>query len=186
MQAANLPPRGFDPRDLARRARLGDLLLGGGFGAEAALTVAPGVSGSEPVYRAHAARAELARHDPEQAAVRLGAETEIDGVYGPWFGLRGRLLEKSDPKAAARAFGLGLASDPLAEEVACRGRFSIGGKLDEPAFLSELLPVGATAPTAQATGARAPTAHAAGGTAALAQFSNWSALCDAARNLPRD
>ena len=175
MQAVSPPPRGFDPRDLARRARLGDLLLGGGFGAEAALTVAPGVSGSEPVYRAHAARAELARHDPEQAALRLGAETEIDGVYGPWFGLRGRLLEKTDPKAAARAFGLGLASDPLAEEVACRGRFTIGAELDEPAFLPGML-VGATAPSAGATGATAP----------FAELSNWAALCQAARKLPRD
>jgi hypothetical protein len=125
------PPRGFDPRDLARRARLGDLLLENGFGTEAALTLAPGVSGSEPVYRARVARAELARHDPEQAALRLGAETEIDGVYGPWFALRGRLLEKTDPKAAARSFELGLASDPLAEEVACEGRFSVGAEPDE-------------------------------------------------------
>ena len=125
------PPRGYDPRDLARRARLGDLLLENGYGTEAALTLAPGVSGSEPVYRARVARAELARHDPDQAAVRLGAETEIDGLYGPWFGLRGRLLEKTDPKAAARAFELGLASDPLAEEVACEGRFSLGAELDE-------------------------------------------------------
>jgi len=138
LQALTPPPRGFDPRDLARRARLGDLLLGGGFGAEAALTLAPGVSGSEPVYRAHVAKGELARHDPEQAAARLGAETEIDGIYGPWFGLRGRLLEKTDPKAAARSFELGLASDPLAEEVACRGRFSVGDKLDEATFPSSL------------------------------------------------
>lgn len=126
------PPRGFDPRDLARRARLGDLLLGGGFGTEAALTLAPGVSGSEPVYRARVARAELARNDPEQAAERLGSETEIDGVYGPWFALRGRLLEKTDAQAATRSFALGLASDPLAEEVACRGRFMVGVAPDDP------------------------------------------------------
>jgi hypothetical protein len=125
------PPRGFDPRDLARRARLGDLLLESGYGVEAALTLAPGVSGNEPVYRARVARAELARKDPAQAAVRLGAETEIDGLYGPWFGLNGRLLEKTDQKAAARSFELGLASDPLAEEVACEGRFSVGDVLDE-------------------------------------------------------
>ena len=126
------PPRGFDPRDLARRARLGDLLLYNGYGSEAALTLAPGVSGGEAVYRARVARAELARHDPTEAAARLGTETEIDGLYGPWFGLKGRLLEKTDPKAAARSFELGLASDPLAEEVACQGRFSIGVTPDEP------------------------------------------------------
>jgi hypothetical protein len=125
------PPRGYDPRDLARRARLGDLLLQTGYGAEAALTLSPGISGSEPVYRARVARAELARKNPEQAAARLGVETEIDDLYGPWFGLRGRLLEKSDPKAAARAFELGLSSDPLSEEVACEGRFSIGSAPDD-------------------------------------------------------
>jgi hypothetical protein len=157
--------RAYDPRDLARRARLGDLLMDSGFGTEAALTLAPGVSGGEPVYRARAARAELARHDPEQAAQRLGAETEIDGVYGPWFSLRGRLQEKNDAKAAARSFELGLASDPLAEEVACQGRFSIGTELDEPAFLSE--PVAPSAPAAHETTA-------------------WRALCEAARKLPRD
>jgi hypothetical protein len=126
------PPRGFDPRDLARRARLGDLLMDGGYGSEAALTLAPGIAGGEAVYRARVARAELARHDPAQAAARLGTETEIDGLYGPWFGLNGRLLEKTDPKAAARSFELGLASDPLAEEVACQGRFSIGVTPDDP------------------------------------------------------
>jgi hypothetical protein len=157
-------PRGFDPRDLARRARLGDLLLGAGFGTEAALTLAPGVSGGEPVYRARVARAELARHDPEQAVVRLGAETEIDGIYGPWFALRGRLVEKTDPKLAARSFELGLASDPLAEEVACQGRFSVGAELDEPSFLSD--PVGTHSPTVDAPA--------------------WRALCEAARKLPRD
>jgi hypothetical protein len=125
------PPRGFDPRDLSRRARLGDLLLDSGFGTEAALTLAPGIAGADPVYRARVARAELARRDPDQAAIRLGAETEIDDLYGPWFALHGRLLEKSDPQAAARAFELGLASDPLAEEVACEGRFSIGAEPDE-------------------------------------------------------
>jgi len=125
-------PRGYDARDLARRARLGDLLLDAGFRAEPALTLAPGVAGNEPVYRSRVARAELARRDPEQAAVRLGTEAEIDDLYGPWFGLHGRLLEKNDPKAAARAFELGLASDPLAEEVACEGRFSVGAELDEP------------------------------------------------------
>jgi hypothetical protein len=124
-------PRGYDPRDIARRVRLGDLLLDGGYRTEAALTLAPGVAGSEPVYRARVARAELSRNDPTAAAERLGAETEIDGLYGPWFGLHGRLLEKSDPAAAARAFQLGLASDPLADEVACEGRFRVGEQLDE-------------------------------------------------------
>jgi hypothetical protein len=123
--------RGIDVRDLARRSRLGDLLLNGGYGPEAALVLAPGVAGGEPTYRFRAARAELARHDPAKAAERLGVETEIDGIYGPWFGLNGRLAEAKDPPAAARAFELGLASDPLSEEVACEGRFSVGTEPDE-------------------------------------------------------
>jgi len=163
-QAARTPPpRGFDPRDLARRARLGELLLDSGYGTEAALTLAPGISGAEPVYRAEVAKAELARHDSEQAAARLGAEPEIDGLYGPWFALRGRLVEKTDAAAARRSFELGLASDPLAEEVACRGRFSVGSELDQPF-------------SAGTVGSLDPTTDDA----------NWRALCEAARKLPRD
>jgi hypothetical protein len=122
----------LDHRDLARRARLGDLLIRAGHGAEAASVLSPGVAGGSPHYRFRVARAELAKKDAQQAAARLGVETEIDGLYGPWFGLRGRLLETSDPAGAARAFALGLASDPLAEEVACEGRFLLGEQPDEP------------------------------------------------------
>ncbi|HKY37298.1 MAG TPA: hypothetical protein VJN18_15245 [Polyangiaceae bacterium] len=121
----------IDARDLARRARLGDLLLHSGYGHEAASVLAPGVAGGSPSYRFRMARAELARKDPQQAAARLGVETEIDGLYGPWFSLRGRLLETADPAGAARAFALGLSADPLAEEVACEGRFSLGPRPDD-------------------------------------------------------
>lgn len=124
--------KGGDARDLARRARLGDLLLDAGYGQEAATVLAPGEAGGSPHYRFRVARAELARHAPEQAAARLGVETEIDGLFGPWFGLRGRLLEGVDAAGAARAFELGLASDPLSEEVACQGRFMVGDRPDEP------------------------------------------------------
>ena len=90
------------------------------------------------------------------------------------FGLRGRLLEKTDLKAAARSFELGLASDPLAEEVACRGRFSIGQDLDDPTFLAP-----SAGPAAGANGAKAAGADQADAAA-------WLALCEAARRLPRD
>jgi hypothetical protein len=170
MAAQSAPPRGYDPRDLARRVRLGELLIGAGFGAELAPVLGPGVAGRDPVFRFCQSRAELARHDPEQAAQRLGAEAEIDGVYGPWFGLQGRLLEKTDAKAAERSFELGLASDPLAEEVACRGRFSIGNELDDPSFLA---PPSAAKP---GPGAGEKAADAAA----------WLALCEAARKLARD
>ena len=141
----------------------------------------PGIAGRDPVFRFVQGRAELARQDAEKAAERLGAETEIDGVYGPWFGLRGRLLEKTDAKAAARSFELGLASDPLAEEVACRGRFSIGKDLDDPSFLAPALgpPGVGTNGASQASGGQAAASAASDGDRA------WLALCEAARKLPR-
>ena len=37
----------------------------------------------------------------------------------------------ADLPAPARAFALGLSSDPLSEEVACEGRFSVGDHLDQ-------------------------------------------------------
>jgi hypothetical protein len=176
-------PRGFDPLDLARRTRLGELLIGAGFGAELAPVLGPGVAGPEPTFRFSQARAELARHDPEKAAERLGAETEIDALYGPWFGLKGRLLEKTDPKAAERSFQLGLASDPLAEEVACRGRFSIGQELDDPSFLAP--PGGASGSPGAGTNGASP-ASGAQAAATGASDRDWLALCEAARRLPRD
>lgn len=179
MAAPSAPPaRGYDPRDLARRVRLGELLKGAGFGAELAPVLGPGVAGRDPVFRFCQSRAELARHDPEEAAQRLGAEAEIDGVYGPWFGLRGRLLEKTDPKAAERSFALGLASDPLAEEVACRGRFSIGQDLDDPTFLTPALgPRGGGTTEGTTSGASAASGQ---------DRPAWLALCEAARKLARD
>jgi hypothetical protein len=159
-------PRNLDTRDLARRARLGDLLFESGFGTEAAITLAPGQPGAEPGYRFRVARAELARRDTEQAAKRLGVEAEIDGIYGPWFGLRGRLLEETDPKAAERAFELGLASDPLTDEVACRGRLRLGAEVESPFPL--------------------PGSGNAASSAAPRNADAWRALCEAARKLPRD
>jgi hypothetical protein len=158
--------RNLDARDLARRARLGDLLFETGFGTEAAVTLAPGEPGGEPGYRFRVARAELARRDPEQASKRLGVETEIDGIFGPWFGLRGRLLEETDPKAAERAFELGLASDPLTEEVACRGRFTLGAEVEDPF--------------------RSPGVGASGSVNSPHNRDAWRALCEAARKRPRD
>ena len=124
------PPRGFDPRDLSRRARLSDRLLDTGFGTEAALTLAPEfLEATRCIERASPAPSWPRR--PGTSVSSAWGGTEIDDLYGPWFALRGRLLEKNDPKAAARAFALGLATDPLAEEVACQGRFSIGSAPDE-------------------------------------------------------
>ncbi len=42
------------------------------------------------------------------------------------------MLDAADPQAAERSFRLGIAFDPLAEEVACEGRFSVGDEPDDP------------------------------------------------------
>jgi hypothetical protein len=125
-------PRAGDRHELSRKARLSDLLLQAGFGNEVALSLTPVPVTREPSFRFRVARAELARGQPDAAKSALGAETEIDGVYGPWFALQGRALEQQDRGAAERSFQLGLAFDPLAEEPACEGRFSVGSKPDDP------------------------------------------------------
>lgn len=119
------PARAPFNRDLARRVRLSDLLAQRDYAASAAELVLPAMSPEqkEPALRFRAARALLEAGDAERARAALGAEAEIGGMYGAWFALHGRLLkEGGDPVAAERAFRLGIAVDPLSEEVACEGR----------------------------------------------------------------
>ncbi len=120
-----------DPRELVRRARLSSLLLDAGEREAALSEVGATDTGPSATFRFHRAEAELATARAEQAAKTLGLETEIDGVYGPWFSLRGRVLQGSAASAAERAFALGRALDPFAEVVACEGRFTVGGKPDD-------------------------------------------------------
>ncbi len=110
--------------DLVRRVRLGDLLLSRGYSTAAAAELDPAVdiAGTEGAVRWRAAKAELGAGRTDQARIRLGQITDVDSVVGPWFALRGRLLrEAGDPDAADRAFRIGIAADPLSEEVACEG-----------------------------------------------------------------
>jgi len=117
-----------DLREIARRVRLSDLLLERGHVAQASSEIEPAAADSpkDPTVRFRAARAKLALTDRSAATELLGTETEFSSVHGPWFSLRGRLLhEAGDQAAAERAYRLGIAMDPLSEEVACEGYLRI-------------------------------------------------------------
>ncbi|MFO7181050.1 MAG: hypothetical protein DIU78_020280 [Pseudomonadota bacterium] len=126
-------------RDTARRARLSDLLLQRGHARSAAEVLAPIVRPEqrEASVRVRAARAYLEAGDAAAARAALGTLTEIDGVHGPWFGLRSRFLrEDGDAAGAEHAVQIAIAVDPLAEEAACAGmrrpRGSNGSDADLP------------------------------------------------------
>ncbi|MGC4093381.1 MAG: hypothetical protein QM756_36905 [Polyangiaceae bacterium] len=127
-------------RELARRVRLSDLLEGQGHHRAAADEIQPTISAEqrEPGVRWRAARALLEAGEAEPARAALGALTEIGSVHGPWFAARGRFLrEQGQATEADEAFRIGIAVDPLSEDVACegerapRGEKSAGGKLPE-------------------------------------------------------
>lgn len=125
-------------RELARRVRLSDLLSNRGKARSAADQVLPAITAEqrEPSVRWRGARALVDSGDAASARATLGTPTEITSVYGPWFGLHGRLLRESGQSSEAeQAFRIGIAVDPLAEETACegerapRGEKSAEGKL---------------------------------------------------------
>jgi len=162
-------PRAADPdspqapargqRDLARRARLADLLAGRAHGRESALEVEPLLTSLPRVsqLRERVARGYYAAGDDTAAEHALGAVAEIDGLYGPWFALAGRGFKRRGQLAEAdAAFTLGLSADPLSDEVACEGyplSHGPGPAVSEPPL---------------------PTRGA------------WAELCKAARLVPRD
>ncbi|HET9960007.1 MAG TPA: hypothetical protein VFQ61_36190 [Polyangiaceae bacterium] len=128
-------------RDVARRAVLSDLLLQRGHAVAALMEVEPTVTvptrpgasarataaapQRDPQLRHRAARAALLAGDGDRAAALLGTESEIASVHGPWFGVRGRLLRQhGDGVGAERAWSLGIAADPFAQETACEGQYS--------------------------------------------------------------
>lgn len=114
----------FPGRELARAARLSDLLRESAHPLSAADMLLPVLTPglSEPSIRYRAARALLDAGEAARADASLGTLTEIASVYGPWFALHGTRLRRSgDAAAAETAFGLGIAVDPLSEDVACEG-----------------------------------------------------------------
>jgi hypothetical protein len=130
LRQAKAKPQFGDEADLTRRIRLGDLLYSRGYGAAAVRELEPVVEAArdEPVVCWRAARALLAADRPEDARRRLGRLNDIKSPHGPWFGLSGRFARESgDPEGAKTASTLGMALDPLAEEVACEGHFALPG-----------------------------------------------------------
>ncbi len=119
-------PRG--PSELARRLRLGDLAFERGHVAaavqfhEGAAALAP----EEPAVRWRASRSLYAAGPAEAAGVALGQLDDLRGGHGGWFALHGRRqVDAGDKSAAERAFRLSLALDPLSEDAACEGYFSV-------------------------------------------------------------
>jgi hypothetical protein len=131
---AKLPQFG-DEADLTRRIRLGDLLYARGHAAPAVRELEPVVEAArdEPAVCWRAARALLAAERAEDARRRLGQLNDMKSPHGPWFGLNGRFARESgDLEAAKTSSTLGMALDPLAEEVACEGHFVVPGQGSAP------------------------------------------------------
>lgn len=148
-------------RETIRRVRLSDLLAQQGRYQAALdqLANAKPAETAEPAVRWRAARAALAVGQAERARALLGDFSDVNGNHGGWLGLRGHFARLAGEADLARdTFGVALAIDPLAEDVACEGRF----RLRRPGTLE-----------AQ------PDAH-------LPQSPESAALCEEARRISRD
>jgi hypothetical protein len=114
-----------NPRALARKVRLGDLLVERGHPRAAlsefrgALELAPSHAG----IRFRAARAALALRDREAAEAALGTPRDVRAPHGGWMALRGRFDQEAGRAGDAAAeldHAIGL--DPLNVDVACEGQ----------------------------------------------------------------
>lgn len=114
-----------EARSIVRWIRLGDLLMGGGKPSPASELFERAREkdpGSAPI-RWREARALLMNQEPERAERALGGVEDLDVVHGAWYALFGRFGGAGGRREAAeRAFSLGIAVDPLFDEVACEGR----------------------------------------------------------------
>jgi hypothetical protein len=140
-------------RDVVRSARLGDLLARRGHYEAASRVLEPAVGASprEPSIRWRAARARLALDDSAGALTKLGSLEDIERPHGAWLALYARLTGESEAQRHS------VALDPLAEDVACQGRFRRG-----KSGSMEL------------------------GSARVPESPQWRDLCLAAREIPRD
>ena len=127
-RAAHAEAKIDDPRELARRVRLGDLLAERQHAAAAASEYELGFAQAraEPSVRWRLARAQLAQGERESSERNLGAESEVSGAHAGWLALKGRFGAEAGHEAEARktlAHALGL--HPLLEDVACEGYFTL-------------------------------------------------------------
>jgi hypothetical protein len=110
--------------EAARRVRLGDLLFDRGHSGAAAgqFDLAVEAADKEPAVRWRAARARFDLGELEVARSSLGGTDDIASAHGPWFALEGRFLRQDGKQEEAESsFLLGIALDPLSEDVACEG-----------------------------------------------------------------
>ena len=117
---------GARPGDIVRGVRLGDLLFERGHPARAGAQFELATKGAlhEAALRFRWARALTEAGDLEAAGTALGTPADVRSVHGGWQALRGRqLAARGDHGGADSAFALGLAVDPISEEVACEGQF---------------------------------------------------------------
>jgi len=113
-----------EPKELLRRARLGDLTAARGHFAAALVELEPALTraSSEPALRWRAGRAALAGREAARASRLIGGLGDISAAHGGWFALHGRLRrEAGDPAAAEASFAMARSLDPLSEDVACEG-----------------------------------------------------------------
>ena len=113
-----------DPRALARWVRLTDMLQGRGHPDAAHSAMEPGrdQAGDLTAVRWRSARASARAGQLDRMGKELGKVSDLDVLHGAWFALHGRALQREGKHAEARrSFGLGIAADPLFDEVACEG-----------------------------------------------------------------
>jgi hypothetical protein len=121
--------------DLPRRLRLGDLLFGRGQSKAASVQLDLALKGAprEAALRWRAARAHLAIQELDDAVTALGKAGDVRSLHGAWFALTGRVqAEAKDPRADL-SFRMGIAVDPLSEDVACEGQWTPRGGGAAPA-----------------------------------------------------
>jgi hypothetical protein len=122
----DLMPGGDLPnlKEIAKRVRLGELLHDRGHFRPAAIqhARAQALLPTEASVRCYLAASLVAAGDRENAAPFVKEVEDIHNRHGRWWSLHGLL--HPDSAAPDRAFGLGIALDPLSAEVACEEKLA--------------------------------------------------------------
>ena len=121
--ARDAMPRAVPPtRELARKVRLGDLLLKAGFPAAALVPLRSAVERApeRAAVRYRLAEALRATHQEARCGDALGDLEVLDGLHAGWLGASGQFdLWRGQVDNAARRFDLALGIQPLWEPAAC-------------------------------------------------------------------
>jgi hypothetical protein len=111
-------------REVAKRARLGELLHDRGHPRSAAIEHAAAqlLIPWDASMRCYLAASLLASSETESARALVARPEEVHGRHGRYWSLHGLLVPP--PQGDARAFFLGLANDPLNPDVACEEKLA--------------------------------------------------------------